>query len=145
MSGTVSITAPLRVGARGVDFSSVWRSEPFADDWSDAATAGDASEGIGDRSARTLRGTPVVSGVSVDGRSLAALANALDERSLDAERSFDDASSFGEAEAATAEEVIRVSESFNVKAQVVGRVEACEGKSKVTVKSEYGEFTYDAP
>ena len=104
VSGTVSIAAPLRVGARGVDFSSVWRSEPFADDWSDAATAGDASEGIGDRSARTLRGTPVVSGVSVDGRSLAALANALDERSLDAERSFDDASSFGEAEAATAEE-----------------------------------------
>jgi hypothetical protein len=104
VNGTVSIAAPLRVGARGVDFSSVWRSEPFADDWSDAATAGDASEGIGDRSARTLRGTPVVSGVSVDGRSLAALANALDERSLDAERSFDDASSFGEAEAATAEE-----------------------------------------
>ena len=40
----------------------------------------------------------------MDGRSLAALANVLDERSLDAERSFDDASSFGEAEAATAEE-----------------------------------------
>ena len=48
-------------------------------------------------------------------------------------------------DAATAEEVIRVSESFNVKAQVVGRVEACEGKSKVTVKSEHGEFTYDSP
>ena len=110
VNGTVSIAAPLRVGATsGVDFSDrVWRSEPFADDWSDAATAGDASEGIGDRSrsARTLGGTVtgVVSGVSVDGRSLAALANALDERSLDADRSFDDASSFGEAEAATAEE-----------------------------------------
>ena len=109
VNGTVSIAAPLRVGATsGVDFSDrVWRSEPFADDWSDAATAGDASEGIGDRSrpARTLGGTVTgVSGVSVDGRSLAALANALDERSLDADRSFDDASSFGEAEAATAEE-----------------------------------------
>ena len=110
VNGTVSIAAPLRVGATsGVDFSDrVWRSEPFADDWSDAATAGDASEGIGDRSrsARTLGGTVtgVVSGVSVDGRSLAALANALDERSLDADRSFDDASSFGEAEAATAED-----------------------------------------
>jgi phosphoribosylformylglycinamidine cyclo-ligase len=41
-----------------------------------------------------------------------------------------------------AEKVIEVSKSFNIDAQVVGRVEAIEGKSKVTVKSEYGEFTY---
>jgi hypothetical protein len=44
-----------------------------------------------------------------------------------------------------AEAVIAVSKSFNIHAQVVGRVEAVEGRSKVTVKSEYGEFTYDAP
>ena len=45
-----------------------------------------------------------------------------------------------------AEKVIEVSKSFDIHAQVVGRVEAIEGggKSKVTVKSEYGEFTYDA-
>ena len=47
-----------------------------------------------------------------------------------------------EADAAA---VIAASEHFGIHAQVVGRVEACEGKSKVTVKSEYGEFTYDAP
>ena len=47
-----------------------------------------------------------------------------------------------EADAAS---VIAASEHFGIHAQVVGRVEACEGKSKVTVKSEYGEFTYDAP
>ena len=43
-----------------------------------------------------------------------------------------------------AEKVIEVSKSFNIDAQVIGRVEALEGggKSTVTVKSEYGEFTY---
>jgi phosphoribosylformylglycinamidine cyclo-ligase len=46
---------------------------------------------------------------------------------------------------ADAAKVIAASEHFGIHAQVVGRVEACEGKSKVTVKSEYGEFTYDAP
>tara|TARA_B110000977_G_scaffold161491_2_gene206485 strand:+ start:9784 stop:11151 length:1368 start_codon:yes stop_codon:yes gene_type:complete len=44
-----------------------------------------------------------------------------------------------------AADVIAASTLFGIHAQVVGRVEACEGKSKVTVKSEYGEFTYDAP
>ena len=44
-----------------------------------------------------------------------------------------------------AEAVIAVSKSFDIHAQVVGRVEAVQGRSKVTVKSEYGEFTYDAP
>ena len=34
-----------------------------------------------------------------------------------------------------AEKVIEVSKSFNIDAQVVGRVEAIEGKSKVTVKA----------
>jgi phosphoribosylformylglycinamidine cyclo-ligase len=42
---------------------------------------------------------------------------------------------------------VAVSKSFNIHAQVVGRVEDIEGggKSKVTVKSEYGEFSYDSP
>lgn len=40
-----------------------------------------------------------------------------------------------------AEEVINISKSFNVHAQVVGRVEAAETK-KLTIKSPYGEFEY---
>jgi phosphoribosylformylglycinamidine cyclo-ligase len=48
-------------------------------------------------------------------------------------------------DAADAGKVIEASESFGIPAQIVGRVEAVEGKSKVTVKSEHGEFTYDAP
>ena len=44
-----------------------------------------------------------------------------------------------------AAKVIEASESFGIPAKIVGRVEACEGKSKVTVKSEHGEFTYDSP
>lgn len=41
----------------------------------------------------------------------------------------------------TAKAVIEISKSFNVDARIIGRVEAFEGK-KVTVKSEFGEFTY---
>lgn len=40
-----------------------------------------------------------------------------------------------------AEEVIKISKSFNVHAQIVGRVEAAESK-KLTIKSPYGEFEY---
>jgi|Transcript_14290 phosphoribosylformylglycinamidine cyclo-ligase len=48
-------------------------------------------------------------------------------------------------DASDADAVIAASTHFGIHAQVVGRVETCDGKSKVTVKSEYGEFTYDAP
>lgn len=40
-----------------------------------------------------------------------------------------------------AADIIAISESFNVKAQIVGRVEASEDK-KLTITSEYGTFTY---
>lgn len=40
-----------------------------------------------------------------------------------------------------AESIIEISKSFNVDAQIVGRVEAHSGK-KLTIKSPYGEFTY---
>ncbi len=42
---------------------------------------------------------------------------------------------------AIAEEIIQISKSFNIDAQIVGRVEANEGK-KLTITSEFGEFTY---
>ena len=38
-------------------------------------------------------------------------------------------------------EIISISESFNVDAKVIGRVENYEGK-KLTISSEFGEFTY---
>jgi len=40
-----------------------------------------------------------------------------------------------------AEEIIKISESFNIEAQVIGKVEPFEGK-KLTIKSEKGEFVY---
>ncbi|MCB0478848.1 MAG: phosphoribosylformylglycinamidine cyclo-ligase [Crocinitomicaceae bacterium] len=40
-----------------------------------------------------------------------------------------------------AESIIKISQSFNVDAQIVGRVEAYEGK-KLTIQSEFGEFIY---
>ena len=40
-----------------------------------------------------------------------------------------------------ATEIINISKSFNVDAQVIGRVEAAENKG-LTIKSEYGTFTY---
>ncbi len=40
-----------------------------------------------------------------------------------------------------AENVIAISESFNVEAQVIGRVEGFDGK-KLTIDSEFGTFTY---
>ena len=41
-----------------------------------------------------------------------------------------------------AQSIIDISQSFNVKAQIVGKCEPLEGK-KVTIKSEFGEFVYD--
>ena len=43
--------------------------------------------------------------------------------------------------AEVAEDLISISESFNVDAQIIGRVEASEEK-KLTIKSVYGEFVY---
>ncbi len=40
-----------------------------------------------------------------------------------------------------AEDIIAISKSFNVDAQIVGRVEASEGK-KLTINSEFGTFEY---
>lgn len=39
-----------------------------------------------------------------------------------------------------AEKVIAISKSFNIDAQIVGRIE--EGKRSLTIKSEFGEFNY---
>ena len=39
-----------------------------------------------------------------------------------------------------AEKVIAISKSFNIDAQIVGRIE--EGKRSLLIKSEYGEFEY---
>ncbi|MGB0806025.1 MAG: AIR synthase related protein [Salibacteraceae bacterium] len=41
----------------------------------------------------------------------------------------------------TAKEIIKISESFNIPAQIVGRVEASE-KRELVIHSEFGEFTY---
>ncbi|MRX48359.1 AIR synthase related protein [Pedobacter puniceum] len=41
-----------------------------------------------------------------------------------------------------AQDIIEISASFGVKAQIIGRVEAAE-KKQVTVKSEYGTFIYN--
>jgi phosphoribosylformylglycinamidine cyclo-ligase len=43
--------------------------------------------------------------------------------------------------AAIAEDIIKISESFGVQAQIVGRVEA-SGNKKLTIQSEYGVFEY---
>jgi phosphoribosylformylglycinamidine cyclo-ligase len=40
-----------------------------------------------------------------------------------------------------ADEIIRISKSFNIDARVVGRVEAADAK-QVTIRSEFGEFVY---
>ncbi|WP_190809420.1 AIR synthase related protein [Flagellimonas sp. S3867] len=42
---------------------------------------------------------------------------------------------------AVASDIISISERFNVKAQVIGRVEASDDK-KLTIKSEFGKFEY---
>ena len=40
-----------------------------------------------------------------------------------------------------ANDIIEISKSFGVDAQIVGRVEASDGK-KLTIKSEFGVFQY---
>jgi len=40
-----------------------------------------------------------------------------------------------------ADEIIQISKSFNVDAQIIGRVEASDAK-KLTIKSEFGKFNY---
>ena len=40
-----------------------------------------------------------------------------------------------------ANDIINISESFNVNAKIIGRVESCEGK-KLTIDSKYGTFIY---
>ena len=42
--------------------------------------------------------------------------------------------------AEVAEKVIAISKSFNIDAQVVGRIE--EGPKSLTIRSEFGEFNY---
>jgi len=42
---------------------------------------------------------------------------------------------------AVAKDIIKISESYNVKAKIIGRVEASETK-KLTITSEFGEFKY---
>ena len=42
-----------------------------------------------------------------------------------------------------ADAVIKISESFNIDARVIGRVEKNEGK-KLTIESEFGKFVYDS-
>ena len=41
-----------------------------------------------------------------------------------------------------AEEVIRISQSFGIEAQIVGRIEESNGSKELTIRSEYGVFTY---
>ena len=45
-------------------------------------------------------------------------------------------------DAASAEEIIEISKSFNVDAQIIGRVEAAADK-KLTIKSTYGTYEYN--
>ena len=40
-----------------------------------------------------------------------------------------------------AEDIIKISSSFNIDAQIIGHCESCEGK-KLTIRSEFGEFFY---
>ena len=40
-----------------------------------------------------------------------------------------------------AQQVMAISEKYNIEARIVGRVEAFEGK-KLTIKSQFGEFEY---
>jgi phosphoribosylformylglycinamidine cyclo-ligase len=44
---------------------------------------------------------------------------------------------------ATAEAIIAISRSFDIEAQIVGRVEAAPGTKQCTIRSEHGEFHYE--
>ena len=39
-----------------------------------------------------------------------------------------------------AQQIIAISKSFNIDAQIIGRIE--EGQKSLTIKSEFGEFVY---
>ena len=41
-----------------------------------------------------------------------------------------------------AEEVIAISKSFGIDAQIVGRVEESAGSKELIIRSEFGEFVY---
>ena len=41
-----------------------------------------------------------------------------------------------------AEEVIAISKSFGIDAQIIGRIEESDGQKELTIKSEFGEFKY---
>ena len=41
-----------------------------------------------------------------------------------------------------AQEMIDISQSFNVDARIVGRVEASDSGARLTIRSKHGEFTY---
>ena len=41
-----------------------------------------------------------------------------------------------------AEEVIAISKSFGIDAQIVGRIEESDGKKELIIRSEFGEFRY---
>ena len=41
-----------------------------------------------------------------------------------------------------AEEVIAISKSFGIDAQIIGRIEESNGQKGLTIKSEFGEFNY---
>ena len=41
-----------------------------------------------------------------------------------------------------AEQVIEISKSFNIDAQIVGRIEESNGSKELIIKSEFGEFKY---
>lgn len=45
--------------------------------------------------------------------------------------------------ASAAEDLIKISKSFNIDARIIGRVEKNEGK-KLTIESEFGKFVYDS-
>ncbi|SOD11694.1 AIR synthase related protein [Pedobacter xixiisoli] len=42
-----------------------------------------------------------------------------------------------------AEDIIAISKSFNIDAQIIGRVENAENGKQVTIQSEFGEFVYN--
>ena len=48
---------------------------------------------------------------------------------------------YATAQKLTAEQVIEISKSFGIDAQIVGRVEECDHKELI-IRSEFGEFVY---
>lgn len=41
-----------------------------------------------------------------------------------------------------ADEIIAISQSFDIDAKIIGRIDPCEGDKKLTITSEYGTFEY---